>query len=309
MKSSLAYSPDLRRLDSFIHLDELLPELLSHILVSVFLSPDLKNEFPKLFCVCKRWIQILDCPNVHKAIEENHDKWYRNHVGNNLRLFDKSIFPTVTFADCRVGNAAPVGLLHSGSIIKELGRIDTSNGVYCVTANGCCRFKNQNEEIYLEPFDLTTTGGLYTPKGNTPVPIYIERLLQFHGNHKFREYYTNVAFPGTLFQVKSEDNYAVEEEYLLLNRDYCNDEDDTELWIKKKDFKLEKVYAFFFDSIKKHYRYVLMEEEVEKKEEEKMEEKCEIQIENASLLSTGNILDLDEHINEELRQEVIQGPF
>lgn len=109
--------------------------------------------------------------------------------------------------------------------------------------------------------------------------------------------------------MKSEDSYAAEEEYLLLNRDYCNDEDDTELWIKKKDFKLEKVYSFFFDSIKKHYRYVLMEEEVEKKEEEMMEAKCEIQIENASLLNTGNILDLDVHINEELRQEVIQGPF
>lgn len=68
MKNSLAYSPNLRRQDSFIHLDELLPELLSHILVSVFHCPDLKKEFPKLFCVCKRWIQILDCPNVHKAI-------------------------------------------------------------------------------------------------------------------------------------------------------------------------------------------------------------------------------------------------
>lgn len=107
--------------------------------------------------------------------------------------------------------------------------------------------------------------------------------------------------------MKSENNYTTEEEYLLLNRNYCNDEDDTELWIKKEDFKLEKVYSFFFDSIKKHYRYVLMEKEVEKKEA--TEEKCELQKENASLLNNENISDLDEHINEELRQEVIQGPF
>jgi len=262
-------------LDSFHFFDELLPELISHVLVSVFLQKSLKAEFPKLFCVCHKWIEFLDNPSIHKVIENEmnvNDKWYQNRVVNNLRLFDKEIFPKVVFLNNVVSNFKPVGLLHSGSIINEKGRIDTENGVYCVTENGCCRFKNQCNEIYLEPFDLFESGPLYTPKGKDSVPLYIPRHIPRNAS-RFREFFANVVHPGTLMEALPIEEYGEtlpSEQYLLLNRKYWGTEDDLgiDVWIKKEDFKIQKVYSFMIPSIKKRCSFLIIDEKREEKDNE-----------------------------------------
>jgi hypothetical protein len=169
-----------------------------------------------------------------------------------------------------VSNYKPVGLLHSGSIIKEKGRIETSNGVYCVTENGCCRYKNQNDDVYLEPFDLFNRGPLYSPKGKNPVPLYAERHNQMHG--RFRDFFGNVAFPGTLMQGLHLDEYGdnePSEEFALLNRDFWNeDEEAINLWIKKEDFELQRIYSFTFTSIQKRCCYVMIDKEEKEQEDE-----------------------------------------
>jgi len=285
---------------SFHYLDELLPELISFILVSVFLRPDTKAEFPKLFCVCQKWVEFLDCPSTHKAIESvtnENDKWYRNLVVNNLRLFDKDIFPKVVFLNNLVSNYKPVGLLHSGSIIKEKGRIETANGVYCITENGCCRFQNQRDEVYLEPFDLFNRGPLYSPKGNNPVPLYAERHNQMHG--RFRDFFGNVAYPGTLMQGLPLDEYGDNEpsdEFALLNRDYWdNDLEAVDIWIKKEDFEIQKVYSFTFPSIQKRCSFLMMGES-----KEEMKEKEEIVV----------VADVKSHLSEAIvpNVEIIDVP-
>lgn len=73
-------------------------------------------------------------------------------------MFAASIFPTVQFFENRVANAAPVGLLHAGAIVKELSRIESSNGAYCETVNGCSRYQNQDGEVYLERVALKDLG-------------------------------------------------------------------------------------------------------------------------------------------------------
>jgi hypothetical protein len=268
-----SFPEKVTNLDSFHCLDELLPELISFILVSVFLRPETKAEFPKLLCVCQKWVELLDCPSVHKSIESvinENDKWYQNLVVNNLRLFDKDIFPKVVFINNLVSNYKPVGLLHSGSIIKEKGRIETTNGVYCVTENGCCRFKNQHNDVYLEPFDLFNSGPLYSPKGKNAVPLYAERLNQVHG--RFRDYFGNLVFPGTLMEGLPLEEYGENEpsdEFALLDREFWNEDDDgINLWIKKEDFKVQQVYSFTFPSIQKRFSYLMMDENKEEKEEE-----------------------------------------
>jgi hypothetical protein len=174
--------------------NSLLFELQTIILLLVLRDENLRYEFPKLFCVCKWWTtEHLDSPvarqlfgmevvvvegvvvvvvvqygirpvfkpiSVSHSAEDTQERWYTNCVTNNLRMFSASIFPTVEFIDNRVSNASPVGLLHSGAIVKELGRIETTNGTYCVTANGCSRFMNEAGNVYLEPVDLRALGNL-----------------------------------------------------------------------------------------------------------------------------------------------------
>lgn len=94
MKHSIQSNEKLTQLDSFAYLHDLLPELISFVLVSVFLNPQLKSEFPKLFCVCKRWTQILDCPNVHKIIGKIYTNIFFYHSslerGQRRQMVSKS---------------------------------------------------------------------------------------------------------------------------------------------------------------------------------------------------------------------------
>jgi len=289
---------ELSKLDSFHYLDDMLPELISFVLVSVFLRTSTKSEFPKLFCVCRKWVELLYCPSVHKVIQleiKENDTWHRNLVLNNLRLFDKEIFPKVVFVNNLVSNFKPVALLHSGSIIREKGQIETANGTYCVTENGCCRFKNQVDDLYLTPFDLFTAGPLYSPKGKNPVPLYYQRENQTHG--RFRPYFQNVAYPGTLLEGKFlsdyEDDYEPTEEFALLDRDYWDDVDDhnMDLWIKKEDFHVQKVYSFVFPSLERgRYSYLLLNEDLS--EEEETEEAKEIPIDLTAIVPDVEIIDI-----------------
>jgi hypothetical protein len=43
-------------------------------------------------------------------------------------------------------------------LLKLLGKIETSNGVYCETINGCCRYENQNGEVYLKQVNFKELG-------------------------------------------------------------------------------------------------------------------------------------------------------
>jgi hypothetical protein len=289
---------ELTKLDSFHYLDDMLPELISFVLVSVFLRRSTKAEFPKLFCVCRKWIELLDCPSVHKVIEleiKENDNWYQNLVINNLRLFDKEIFPKVVFLNNLVSNFKPVGLLHSGSIIREKGRIDTANGTYCVTENGCCRFKNQHDDIYLKPFDLYEAGPLYSPKRNKPVPLYVERVNQMNG--RFRQYFENVAHPGTLMEGKHLTDYGEyepSEDFALLERDYWDDIDDhnIDLWVKKEDFVIQKVYSFVFPSLENvRHSFLLLNEDLIEEEKEKGEIKMIEKARNA-IVPNAQFIDL-----------------
>jgi hypothetical protein len=289
---------ELTKLDSFHYLDVMLPELVSFVLVSVFLRPNTKSEFPKLFCVCKKWIELLDCPSVHKVIQlemKGNDKWYRNLVTNNLRLFDKEIFPKVVFLNNLVSNFKPVGLLHSGSIVREIGRIDTANGTYCVTENGCCRFKNQADDVYLEPFDLHNAGPLYSPKGKSPVPLYIERRNPTALTGRFRTFFENVAFPGTLLQGIDESYYLCEpsDEFALLDRDYWDDlvDGNYEIWIKKEDFQVQKVYSFVFPSLteKGPFSYLLLNEDMNEEEAKGFDAAVDLE---SAIVSDVEIIDL-----------------
>jgi len=238
--------------DIFFDIQSLLPELIQNILLSIFYYDESKEEFPKLFCVCKSWVELIDCPFFHFVVEGRKEEWYRNNVQNNLRMFSKNIFPTVIFMNNLVSNAEPLGLLHSGAIIRELGRIETTNGVYCETVNGCCRFINQHGDVYLEPLDLLTLGPLYSSIDSNPVKVYLHGFRRQPPNEVVHmEYHDNIFHSGVLMEgdIKSEildDNYI---RILSSNNDIS---------VRKDDVLRRPIWFFSFPSINKKYCFVNM---------------------------------------------------
>jgi hypothetical protein len=58
----------IRKDNYFFDLHSLLPELITYVLFSVFLDVEMAHEFPKLFCVCKFWVEHLDIAEIHQAV-------------------------------------------------------------------------------------------------------------------------------------------------------------------------------------------------------------------------------------------------
>jgi len=236
-------------------LNLLLPEMITTILLTVFDS-DFRHEFPKLFCICKKWIELLDCNLIHEMIEKKKEKWHRNKVQYNLRMFNKTIFSKVLFHNNRVSNATQIGLLHSGSLVQEIGRIDTANGVYCETVNGCSRFQNQNGEVYLQPVDILELGTLWTPKKNKIISVYI--LERHNRQTSLVKYDDNVVFPGTMFEEINFSTYqGVRDNYVEVYSE------NTSIWLNKDEVQEVQKWYFTFPSIDRKFGFTRVKSENE----------------------------------------------
>jgi len=159
-----------------------------------------------------------------------------------------------------VASAKAACLLYSGSIVKEIGRISTENGVYCVTQNGCGRFVNQTDEVYLKPVEIGVAGPLYASKGDSS-KLYIRLRTRFVENND------NVLLPGALYEGASLIPFRRGDEYVCVLPSISG-------YLKASDVEQKKLWAFTFPSTGRRLTFVDMRAnpEWESAVEERVEE-------------------------------------